>query len=241
MPAAKPRLSDDLDEAASELDDNAEWTTVVATGDYVGQQAVGLDVRDVLVRGGRWSGVILEHFLGTEVRFENCDLAGFVLRDESVLQRVSEAPALEQRHQRRAARTGGVADGAGLQDCRAQGRLAAGVGPRRAGPHGDGDAGIGDGPDAAGPQPAIGVEPGDRVAGQHDGVEDLAAAHPPGGIHAADRFDPGLRSAGPRMGLGQVGEQMPRGHGGDEGQCGAHALAGGRGWRAILRASHPPC
>ena len=87
MPAAKPRLSDDLDEAASELDDNAEWTTVVATGDYVGQQAVGLDVRDVLVRGGRWSGVILEHFLGTEVRFENCDLAGFVLRDESVLQR----------------------------------------------------------------------------------------------------------------------------------------------------------
>jgi uncharacterized protein YjbI with pentapeptide repeats len=83
----KPRLSDGLEEAADELDDNAEWTSVVAASDYVGQQAEGVDMRDVLARGGRWSGVILERFLGTELRFENCDLAGFVLRGDSFVQR----------------------------------------------------------------------------------------------------------------------------------------------------------
>lgn len=87
MIPAKPLIGEQLDDAAAELDDNAEWTSVLVVGDYVGQQAEGLDFSEVWARGGRWSGVVLDRFLASNVRFENCDLSGFVLRDESSIQR----------------------------------------------------------------------------------------------------------------------------------------------------------
>ena len=83
MPAAKPRIADELEEAPSELEDDAEWVATVATGDYIGQTAEHVSFTDVVARGGRWSGVTLEHFDGTRLRFENCDLSGFVLRDNA--------------------------------------------------------------------------------------------------------------------------------------------------------------
>lgn len=87
MTPAKPQIASDLDDASTELDDRAEWTAVIATADYVGQQAEGMDFSEVIARGGRWSGVVLDRFVAANVRFENCDLSGFVLRDESSIQR----------------------------------------------------------------------------------------------------------------------------------------------------------
>lgn len=88
MIPAKPRICDELAEADAELEDHAEWTQILATGDYVGQVAEGVDFSEVVARGGRWSGVTLGRFVASNVRFENCDLAGFVLRDESSIQRI---------------------------------------------------------------------------------------------------------------------------------------------------------
>lgn len=88
MAPAKPQLAKQPDAAPSELRRADEWTEVVAEGDYVGAVAEEVVWNDVVVRGGRWSGVTIEGFQATDVRFENCDLAGFVLQDDVSLRRV---------------------------------------------------------------------------------------------------------------------------------------------------------
>lgn len=78
----------DHDPAPSELVDGDEWTDVVATGDYVGQRAVRVEMGDVEVRAGRWSGVTLDGLRALGVRFADCDLAGFVLTGDTVLRNI---------------------------------------------------------------------------------------------------------------------------------------------------------
>jgi len=75
----------DHDPAPVELLDGDEWSSVVATADYIGQRAEGLDFGDVRVEGGRWSGVTIEGFRAFDVRFTGCDLAGLVLQDDVVI------------------------------------------------------------------------------------------------------------------------------------------------------------
>jgi uncharacterized protein YjbI with pentapeptide repeats len=65
------------------------WSLVLATGDYVGQRAEGMEMGDVIVRGGRWSGVILDGLRAFGVTFEDCDLSGLSLLDEPSLQNVT--------------------------------------------------------------------------------------------------------------------------------------------------------
>jgi uncharacterized protein YjbI with pentapeptide repeats len=78
----------DYDPAPTELLDGDEWSGVVATADYIGQRAERFEMGDVRVEGGRWSGVTLDGFRAFDVRFTNCDLAGFVLQEEVSLQNV---------------------------------------------------------------------------------------------------------------------------------------------------------
>jgi uncharacterized protein YjbI with pentapeptide repeats len=78
----------DREPAPGELLDDDEWSDVSAMGDYVGQRAEGLEMLDVDVRGGRWSGVVLERWRARDVVFEDCDLSGFVLQDEPTLRAV---------------------------------------------------------------------------------------------------------------------------------------------------------
>jgi uncharacterized protein YjbI with pentapeptide repeats len=86
---AAPRLSADPAPAPVEVVDADEWIGVVATVDYVGQRANGLELSDVAVSGGRWSGVTLQTLRANDVFFTNCDLSGFVLEDDASLRRVS--------------------------------------------------------------------------------------------------------------------------------------------------------
>ncbi|MEY2473850.1 MAG: hypothetical protein QOK28_3179 [Actinomycetota bacterium] len=79
----------DYDPAPDELVDDDVWSMVLATDDYVGQRADGVEMGDVIVRGGRWSGVVLDGWRAFGVAFEDCDLSGFSLLDEAVLQNVS--------------------------------------------------------------------------------------------------------------------------------------------------------
>jgi uncharacterized protein YjbI with pentapeptide repeats len=79
----------DYDPAPDELVDDDVWSMVLATGDYVGQRAEGIEMGDVVVRGGRWSGVVLDGWRAFDVTFEDADLSGFSLLDEPVLQNVT--------------------------------------------------------------------------------------------------------------------------------------------------------
>jgi uncharacterized protein YjbI with pentapeptide repeats len=79
----------DYDPAPEELVDDDVWSMVLATGDYVGQRAEGMEMGDVIVRGGRWSGVILDGLRAFSVTFEDCDLSGLALLDEPSLQNVT--------------------------------------------------------------------------------------------------------------------------------------------------------
>ena len=79
----------DYDPAPEELVDDDVWSMVLATGDYVGQRAEGMEMGDVVVRGGRWSGVVLDGWRAFSVAFEDCDLSGLSLLDEAVLQNVT--------------------------------------------------------------------------------------------------------------------------------------------------------
>lgn len=79
----------DYDPAPDELVDDDVWSLVLATGDYVGQRAEGMEMSDVVVRGGRWSGVILDGLRAFSVTFEDCDLSGLALLDEATLQNVT--------------------------------------------------------------------------------------------------------------------------------------------------------
>jgi uncharacterized protein YjbI with pentapeptide repeats len=76
----------DYDPAPEELVDDDVWSLVLATGDYVGQRAEGMEMGDVIVRGGRWSGVVLDGLRAFDVTFEDCDLSGLALCEEPVLQ-----------------------------------------------------------------------------------------------------------------------------------------------------------
>ncbi len=86
---APPQVSGGDEPAPDELVDDDEWLGVIATGDYVGQQAEGVELSGVAVASGRWSGVILERLLATDVTFTDCDLAGFVVQADSSLRRVA--------------------------------------------------------------------------------------------------------------------------------------------------------
>ncbi len=86
---APPQVPSSEELAPEELIDDDEWIGVVATGDYIGQRAENAELSGVAIRSGRWSGVILERLLATDVAFSDCDLAGFVLQAESSLRRVS--------------------------------------------------------------------------------------------------------------------------------------------------------
>jgi uncharacterized protein YjbI with pentapeptide repeats len=88
MPPAKPHHAAAHDAAPAEIDDHGEWNSVLAEGDYVAAGAEELTWTDVIARGGRWSGATFSGFRATDVRFENCDLAGFVLQEDSSLRRV---------------------------------------------------------------------------------------------------------------------------------------------------------
>jgi uncharacterized protein YjbI with pentapeptide repeats len=79
----------EYDPAPDELVDDDVWSLVVATGDYVGQRAEGMEMGDVVVRGGRWSGVILDGLRAFNVVFEDCDLSGLALLEEPSLQNVT--------------------------------------------------------------------------------------------------------------------------------------------------------
>jgi uncharacterized protein YjbI with pentapeptide repeats len=79
----------DYDPAPAELVNDDVWSMVLATGDYVGQRADGIEMGDVVVRGGRWSGVVLDGWRAFGVTFEDCDLSGFSLLDEAVLKNVA--------------------------------------------------------------------------------------------------------------------------------------------------------
>lgn len=85
MAPAKPQHVDERGDASPEVE---EWTEVIATGDYVAARAEHVEWNDVIVRGGRWSGATFLAFRATDVRFENCDLAGFVLQEDVSLRRV---------------------------------------------------------------------------------------------------------------------------------------------------------
>jgi len=86
---ARPQVSANGDPAPTELVDHDEWIGAVATEDYIGQRADGIELSDVVVPKGRWSGVTFERLLATDVAFSDCDLSGFVLQDESSLRRAS--------------------------------------------------------------------------------------------------------------------------------------------------------
>ncbi len=88
MHPAKPHHANHRDDAPPSLDDGDEWSEVTAERDYVGASADNVAWSDVVARGGRWSGVTIEGFQGTDVRFENCDLAGLVLQGDVSLRRV---------------------------------------------------------------------------------------------------------------------------------------------------------
>ncbi len=109
MTPAKPQHVNHHDDAPTTLADGDEWSGLVATGDYVGANAGEVDWADVLVRGGRWSGVTFDGFRATDVRFENCDLAGFVLQEDVSLRRVEFVGCRM---------TGAVLAGAHLRDVR---------------------------------------------------------------------------------------------------------------------------
>jgi len=79
----------EYDPAPEELVDDDVWSMVLATGDYVGQRAEGMEMGDVIVRGGRWSGVILDGLRAFSVVFEDCDLSGLSLLEEPSLQNVT--------------------------------------------------------------------------------------------------------------------------------------------------------
>jgi uncharacterized protein YjbI with pentapeptide repeats len=79
----------DYDPAPDELVDDDVWSMVLATADYVGQRAEGMEMGDVVVRGGRWSGVILDGLRAFDVVFEDCDLSGLALLEEPSLQNVT--------------------------------------------------------------------------------------------------------------------------------------------------------
>ena len=113
---------------------------------------------------------------------------------EAVLDRVGDAPALEQLEQLHAARAGGVADAARRQHRPLDRILRADVRPRRAGAHRDGHAGVHQVDPAAGEDAAGGDQLVDRVGGQHHDVEGLAGLHAPGRIDAADRLDRDARA-----------------------------------------------
>lgn len=103
---------DDYDRAPDELVDDDVWSMVLATADYVGQRAEGLEMGDAVVRGGRWSGVVLEGLRAFDVTFEDCDLSGFSLLEDSVLQNVTFS---------RCRLTGATLAGARLRDVRFDG------------------------------------------------------------------------------------------------------------------------
>lgn len=88
MAPAKPQHANQRDDAPVDLDDNDEWIEVLAEGDYIGAHAQDVEWTDVIARSGRWSGATIVNFRATDVRFENCDLAGFVLQEEVSLRRV---------------------------------------------------------------------------------------------------------------------------------------------------------
>ncbi len=95
--------------APEQLVDGDEWSSVVATRDYVGQRAERFEMADVEVRGGRWSGVTIEGLRAFQVTFDGCDLAGFVLQ---------ESPTLQNVVFRRCRMSGAVLAGARLRDVR---------------------------------------------------------------------------------------------------------------------------
>jgi uncharacterized protein YjbI with pentapeptide repeats len=78
----------DHEPAPTELVDGDVWSGVLATGDYVGQSADGVELGDVVVRGGRWSGVVLDRLRCFDVVFEGADLAGLTLQEEPSLKNV---------------------------------------------------------------------------------------------------------------------------------------------------------
>jgi uncharacterized protein YjbI with pentapeptide repeats len=79
----------EYDPAPDELVDDDVWSMVLATGDYVGQRAEGMEMGDVVVEGGRWSGVILDGLRAFNVAFADCDLSGLALLEEASLQNVT--------------------------------------------------------------------------------------------------------------------------------------------------------
>lgn len=85
---ALARVPDDVDHFnVVELVDNDEWSGVLLTADFVGQDAENFELHESIARGGRWSGVTLTRFRATDVVFEDCDLSGLVLH-EAVMRRV---------------------------------------------------------------------------------------------------------------------------------------------------------
>ncbi|HVV36650.1 MAG TPA: pentapeptide repeat-containing protein [Acidimicrobiales bacterium] len=100
------------DPAPDELVDDDVWSMVEATGDYVGQRAEGIEMGDVVVRGGRWSGAVLEGLRAFDVTFEDCDLSGLTLHEDPVLQTVTF---------RRCRLDGATFAGARLRDVRFEG------------------------------------------------------------------------------------------------------------------------
>ena len=79
----------DYEPAPDELVDDDVWSMVAATGDYVGQRAEGMEMGDVLVKDGRWSGVVLDGLRAFDVKFEDADLSGLSLLEQSSLQNVT--------------------------------------------------------------------------------------------------------------------------------------------------------
>jgi len=109
---ALARVPDGIDHFnVTELVDNDEWSAVLLTADFTGQDAEDFELRESVARGGRWSGVTLTRFHATDAVFEDCDLSGLVVH-EGVFRRVVFL---------RCRMTGAVLAGASLHDVRIEG------------------------------------------------------------------------------------------------------------------------
>jgi hypothetical protein len=142
---------------------------------------------------------------------------------DAVLDLCRNAPALEQFHQRHATGAGGVAQAACRQNRLLHRRFRAQIGSRRAGAHGDGDAGAdeiqsGSGDDFAGLDQLL-----NGVGGQDHEIEGFSRLHALGGIDATDGLD-GDRLRALLLELAdQVRQQLLGGHGRNDADGGCHA------------------
>jgi uncharacterized protein YjbI with pentapeptide repeats len=77
-----PRLPSALSAAeTTPLDDQFEWLSVEADGDFCGQSARDCEIDESVIRGARFVGTTLDRVRVRDSTFESCDLSGASLVD----------------------------------------------------------------------------------------------------------------------------------------------------------------